>query len=472
MDALTQKMPVAVRLPLIAATMIFFTAVVSTQTAIIFMSRQAERQVATLGHVYLDGLSAALLTPALNGDAPAIQSVLERALKFHEGVVDRRLVYFDTERAVVADAQRDELPETGPPPAIGPEESGALPVSPEGDVWIWRGLHDGDTQLGIVAANLDISSFQEQPRQLRLYLLLFDLAFSFACAVIGFFMVRRMQQPLALLARRLYDAAFGEPRPIGDDEMPRGDRQASRMFHAFNAMAHASHEREALLSHLADQEREAVLGRLAATIAHEVRNPLGGMRTAVGTLKRYGDRPETRNEAVDFLERGVRALEEVVNATLESHRARPQWRALSRQDFHDLRLLVEADGSSRGVTIDMELDIPDEMHVAALEVRQILLNLLLNAVHASAKGETVKLTAKAHARELVIEVQDRGSGLDAQTARALEEGSDPQDLTGLGVAVVIRLVERLQGRVSVQAKTGSGTRITLSLPFRANEAAK
>lgn len=470
LESLAQKIPVTVRLPVIVAMMIFIAAVASTQTAILVMSRQAERQAETLGHVYLDGLSAAVLPHVRSGDDESVRSVLEQALEFHEGVVDRRLVFLDNDLNVRAEALRageDTVPEL--PAELALSETGTLPMSNDGGMWIWRGLHADGVKVGTVAADLDLSAFQESPRQLRWLLLLFDLAFSLACALIGFFMVRRMQRPVALLARRLYDAAFGAPRPIAEDEMSLADRQSARMFHAFNAMAHASQEREALLKHLADREREAVLGRLTATIAHEVRNPLGGMRTAVGTLKRFGDRQETRHEAIDFLERGVNTLEEVVNATLASHRSRIRWRPLSRQDFHDLRLLVEADGKSRDVAISMDLSIPDEVPVAALEVRQVLLNLLLNAVQASSRGGSVRLAAQLMDERLVIEVEDRGSGLEPQTAQALEEGALSPDAPGLGIAVVIRLVERLNGRVSVRSRPGVGTRITLHLPLQVQE---
>lgn len=462
---LTYSLPVTIRLPLIASAMIFVAAVVSTQTAIFFMSRQVEQHAETLGQVYLDGLSAALLPHVRDGNRAGTSSVLEYALRFHQGVVDRRLVFLDTKRNVVANAQRDES-DSELPPEIGREESGGLLTDAGDSIWVWRSLYDGRDRLGTVVANLDISDFYEARQRLRWSLLLFDLVFSGVCAVIGFFMVRRLQQPITILARHLYDAALGQARPIEREEMPKVDRQTSQIFHAFNAMAHATQEREALLSHLADKERDAVLGRLVATIAHEVRNPLAGMRTAIGTLRQYGDRIETRGEAVEFLERGVRVLEEVVDATLESHRVRPRWRSLSRRDFDDLRLLVQADGRSRGVLIEADLKIPGELPLAALEIRQVVLNLLLNAIRASSSGGAVRLSAAVEEGELVVSVRDQGSGLDLRTARAMETGASTDDAPGLGVAVVIRLVERLQGRVAVESQPGSGTSITLFFPLK------
>jgi sensor histidine kinase regulating citrate/malate metabolism len=69
-------------------------------------------------------------------------------------------------------------------------------------------------------------------------------------------------------------------------------------------------------------------------------------------------------------------------------------------------------------------------------------------------------------RELVITVKDEGSGLDRGLARAIESGTVATDGSGLGVAVVIRLVERLQGRVAMESAANSGTGITLHIPLQ------
>jgi signal transduction histidine kinase len=459
-------LPVTVRLPLIAAAMIFIAAVASTQTAIFFMARQADRQVETLGQVYLDGLSTALLPYATRDDSDSIRAVLHRALTFHEGIVDKQLAFVDARNGSTIEISRPGLQDADPLPTEVTASATGFRRTEDGTIWIWRRLVEDATNHGTIVANLDVSSFDAERRLLRWLLLLSDLVFSAACAVAGFFMVRRIQKPVATVARHLYDAALGMLKPIESSDVPTGDIQAERMIHAFNAMAHASSERENLLAHLAERQREADLGRLTATIAHEVRNPLGGIRTAISTLKHFGDQDEPRKDAVAFLERGVSALEHVVDATLESYRARPEWRELSRRDFEDLRLFIEADSRSRNVTLLLSLDIPETVPVAAFEVRQVLLNLLLNAVRASSKGGRVELTAQVQNQELVVMVRDEGSGLDHGVARAIEGGAVVPEGPGLGVAIVIRLVERLHGRVTIESEPGRGTSVTLNLPLR------
>lgn len=460
-------LPVTVRLPLFAAVMIFVAAVASTQTAIFFMGRQSDRQVETLGQVYLDGLSAAVLPHAARYDDAEVKATLERALAFHEGIVDRRLAFVPP-AGVPLEAVRGNMSAERPIPSeIGLSPDGFLRAD-DGTIWIWRELETG-AAAGTVVANLDTSPFENDRWQLRWLLIVFDLVFSCACAVAGFFLVRRVQRPVTTVARHLYEAAMGMLKPIPQTAIPAGDLTSKRMILAFNAMANATNEREGLLAHMAEQQRQADLGRLTATIAHEVRNPLGGMRTAVSTLRRFGDQTAARNEATEFLDRGITALQGVVDATLETYRGHPEWRAMTRQDFEDLSLLVDADARSRDVVLSTVLDIPDTVPVAALDVRQVLLNLLLNAVRASGRNSTVILSARVEDDNLVVGVRDYGTGMDLAIARAIEMGTAMPEGEGLGVAVVMRLVERLQGRITIEADPEVGTTVTLRFPLRTVE---
>ena len=468
MLARLEKLPVTVRLPLLAAVMIFIAAVASTQAAMFFMARQSDRQIETLGQVYLDGLSAAISSYAASGDESGIQAALERALAYQEGVVDRQLVFVTADGAAIQSARDGIAMEQTVPIDLQQSPEGFF-RGKDGTTWIWRQLNSGSSAKGTVIANLDTSPFDADRWLLRWALVILDLLFSGACAVVGFFLVRRIQSPVTTVARHLYEAALGMLKPIPPNEIPSGDLQAERMILAFNAMAHATGERESLLAHMAEQQRQADLGRLTATVAHEVRNPLGGMRTAVSTLRRFGESQEAREESVEFLDRGIATLENVVNATLESYRARPEWRALSRQDFEDLRILVDADARSRDVTLNFDLDVPDTMPVAALDVRQALLNLLLNAVRASSKGAAVKLGARIEGGELVLSVHDQGPGLDPGIARAMVEGGAVEEGKGLGVSVVIRLVERLQGRIAIESDSTAGTTVLLHFPLQNEE---
>lgn len=470
------RLPLTLRLPLVMAVMIFAVAVATTQAAIQSSSNQFEQQMERVGQVYLDGLSAAVMPAVATNDVPAMTAILLQALTVHVGIQDRRLAILDAAGQVIARAERADGPggsaASGQGFAAWPAEltssaRGMNLDAGDSSVWVWRPLPVAETTAGpgTIVANLDVAGFINERRRLRWSLLLFDLMFSGLCAFIGFHVARHLQRPVTLLTEHLRLGKGQLPRPVAQELIPAHDPQTSQLIQAFNRMANDAHQREALLGRLMDQERDAILGRMAATLAHEIRNPLGGISTAIQTLRKFGDQPDTRTEALDFIERGVVALQDVTDAALKTHRPAGSARMLRSQDLRDVQILVAADAARRGVTVELDADMPPEVSVAATEIRQLLLNLLLNGVRATSAGGKVMLRSRLQEQTLQLEVIDQGEGLAPELANGLISGISPPGNVGLGVAVIVRLVERLQGRVSVTARSEGGTHITLSVPL-------
>ena len=145
---------------------------------------------------------------------------------------------------------------------------------------------------------------------------------------------------------------------------------------------------------LAQRERESVLGRLAATVAHEVRNPLGGMSTALDTVRKFGDDPDVRGKGLDLIERGLWSIRNVVGSVLAFHRMPPDSRRLTSgrpgrpAHPHRARTGPTAAHDCPGAAASR-----GRSDVAATETRQIALNLLLNACEASPPGSEVGFRA-------------------------------------------------------------------------------
>ncbi|MBS0219674.1 MAG: HAMP domain-containing histidine kinase [Proteobacteria bacterium] len=129
-------------------------------------------------------------------------------------------------------------------------------------------------------------------------------------------------------------------------------------------------------------------GRIAATIAHEVRNPLGGMSTALDTIRKFGSDPNTRMVSLDLIERGLLSIGDVVDSVLAFHRMLQNSR-LTASDLGDLQTLVGPEMVRCQLRLAWNCDIPSVVNVAATEPRQIALNLLLNACQASPPGSEV-----------------------------------------------------------------------------------
>lgn len=456
-----------VRLPLLAAGFILIAAVGTAQFAIYWQSRDLAQQTALLGAVYLDNLSANVAPKVVAGDNNGVTLALERTLSYYEGIRDQSLFLFDRSGRLVAQARRDGAPDKNAiPGAVFARRNGTL-ESPAGEVaWVWRPLVAEQGTIGTLVAALDVVPLNEGRSLLSLYVMVAAFVVSLAVALAGMWIIRAQLKPITTVSRHLERVAAG----VVEEIPPSGSRSTAvaTLNQAFNQMVAATREREAMGKRLAEQNRAAVLGRLAATIVHEVKNPLGGMQTAVETIKKYGDDAAVRGEAVGLIERGLETVEQVIDATLESYKLPDKRRSLRPEDLSDVTTLIEAEARQRGIKFKSDVRVPAIVAVPAVETRQVLLNLLLNACRATPPGGTVSLLGEAVGQELRLHVLDSGPGVDPNVARALE-GGDVADTDGLGIPIVRRLIDRLNGTISVGRTEPHGTRLSVTLPLTPEE---
>ncbi len=218
-------------------------------------------------------------------------------------------------------------------------------------------------------------------------------------------------------------------------------------------------------------ERLASLGRLAAGIAHEIRNPLSSIRGFAHYFQGKFE-PETKDvkyakAMVDEIDR----LNRIIEALLDFARpAEPELQPCSIEDVlnHVLRL-IQTDVNTKEVKVvtDIEDDIPNVM-LDRDQMIQALLNILLNAVNAVDKGGEISVSIYMEMDTLQIGISDTGSGIPPEN---LPRVFDPffttrKDGTGLGLAIVHRIIENHNGEIGVESKPGEGTTFTVRLPLR------
>ncbi|MBI4508798.1 MAG: HAMP domain-containing histidine kinase [Deltaproteobacteria bacterium] len=234
----------------------------------------------------------------------------------------------------------------------------------------------------------------------------------------------------------------------------------------------------ALLSRTLDEMREALRHRdersrmMLAGIAHEVRNPLGGIELYAGILRDELANDSEKLGHVSRIERELGHLEKVVNDFLEyARRPKPELKQL------DLcPLLAEAVDMARasaevaGVHLALEtsrsavtLGDPTQLHRA-------MLNLLANAVQATPSGGRVTVSLKPCERGLAIQVTDTGKGIPPEQCDKIFEPffTTKEKGTGLGLAFVNEIMRDHGGRILLQSEVGRGTTFTLELPAGAS----
>ena len=210
-----------------------------------------------------------------------------------------------------------------------------------------------------------------------------------------------------------------------------------------------------------DEEREALL----AAIAHEVRNPLGGMDLFTGILaEELAGRPEAAHAARVRAE--LANLERVVEEFLDFARARPL--DLSPVDLAALAAEV------RDLALPLALERGVRLAVAGAgtapgdreRLRRAVLNLARNAIEASPAGATVEIAARADADQAELEVRDRGPGLSAQAREKLFRPffTTKEKGTGLGLALAKKVADAHGGTLAVEDRPGGGTVARVALP--------
>jgi len=223
----------------------------------------------------------------------------------------------------------------------------------------------------------------------------------------------------------------------------------------------------ALEQQLTRSRRLASLGRMAAAIAHEIRNPLGTLR---GFAQYFGARAQDQEgrQYSELMIAEVDRLNESISSLLQFSRPRPPEFAMVPPNalIEKCALLLEYDFREKDVSLDWSSTCPDPIEADADLLLQVLFNLLKNALHASKPGQRVELLCEQDENQACITIVDHGAGMsEAEKDQMFDPFfSTRKDGTGLGLAVSHQIVEQHNGSFAVTSDPGQGTRITVILP--------
>lgn len=284
----------------------------------------------------------------------------------------------------------------------------------------------------------------------------------------GWLLGERMGRPIAHIASCIARIGRTDAAQLSAQLPVAKDPELNRIGDAVRRLLSELQVRQEAEQRALSAERLAAVGRITAAVAHEINNPLAGLLTVAQTLRIHGATEETRIRSIDLIDRGLKQIQTMTAALLPQ--ARVEDRALQPGDINDVVTLVQPEAQRLGVQISLHMDISSAFRVPSAVVRQVMLNLLLNAIKAAGDGGQAHARVQADSQFLKIIISNTGSRLTAaelETRVASEGGNDPR---GFGLWICREIANRFGGRFLLVADSATATELCFCIPnLNANE---
>jgi signal transduction histidine kinase len=274
------------------------------------------------------------------------------------------------------------------------------------------------------------------------------------------------------------EVVYLEPRPELDEgpflaEERRLLDSVAREIALIIERRQAEVEQARLQDQLRHADRLATIGKLAAGVAHELNEPLTGILGFAELLKELpGMPPQAASDLARIESSGLHAREIVRKLLLFARQITPKQGKVSVNRLaEEVIAFFQARLREQGIKVETRLDgsLPDILADES-QIRQIIMNLCVNAIHAMEKGGRLTVATQARAEEAVLSIRDTGSGIPEEirdkiflpffTTKDVDMG------TGLGLSVVHGIVKSHRGRIKVVSDAGQGAEFRVYLPVK------
>lgn len=281
----------------------------------------------------------------------------------------------------------------------------------------------------------------------------------------------RLSKRIALPLQWLTHYVRNYPRKRGQPPAIESRDEVGELAHAFQSMVTALERYEAELLHIG---KLAAAGEMAANLAHEIRTPLGILRSSAQLLGRRPGLDERGREMVHYILEEADRINRLLTQLLDS--ARPKPPKFEPVDPCDLLAhvagMVSGEVGTRSLTLETDCDrAPPALYCDREQMIQILLNLVMNAIQILPQGGRIEVHVEQLTDETRIRVEDDGPGIpENERDRILEPFvSRREGGTGLGLTVVQQLVRLHGGRLAVRESRLGGAAFVIHLPDRPSQ---
>jgi signal transduction histidine kinase len=288
--------------------------------------------------------------------------------------------------------------------------------------------------------------------------------------LLAYILLNQILKPIKILS--MESGGMEMDRPLPREMTALRQRVHNLMENVDQTQSELQQSRE----HLLQTEKLAMVGKLAAGVAHTIRNPLTSVNMRLFSLERSLKLSQTQQEDFEVIAEEVRHIDTIVQNFLEF--ARPpklKIQSISPSEVVDMALqLLRHRLESYGVQVEVDRQHRLPMVEADPEqLKEVLINLLVNACEAMGEGGLIVIREEEGVAEplgpvVVIRVKDNGPGIPKSVRDKVFQPffSTKEEGTGLGLSIAYRIVEEHGGWLSLKSKEGEGATFTITLPCR------